>query len=63
MKKLANLVKGGIETIIIVVLLVAVVVGLFIAVILPMVTGTTDMDEDVTGNMTDNAGEWVQGNF
>lgn len=47
----------------IVVLLVAVVVGLFITVILPMVTSTTDMQENVTGNMTDNANNWTQGYF
>lgn len=41
-----KLLKGGIETIIVVVLLVAVVVGLFIAVVIPMANTTVDIGDE-----------------
>ena len=41
-----KLLKGGIETIIVVVLLVAVVVGLFIAVVITMANTTVDIGDE-----------------
>ncbi len=63
MKKLKNLVKGGIETIIIVVLLVAVVVGLFIAVILPLIANTNNITDDTIDATAQTATDFVNGDF
>lgn len=63
MKKLKNLVKGGIETIIIVVVMVAIVIGLFIAVVLPMVQTTENTGEAANTELESQTADWMQGNF
>ncbi len=57
MKNLKNLVKGGMETIIVVVLLIAIVIALFVAVILPNFRSASNLGSATTGTINDLSGE------
>jgi len=62
-KGLKNLVKGGIETIILIVVMVAIVIGLFISVVLPMVNTTDNLGASAQNNLNKNTEQWMAGNF
>lgn len=49
-RNLKKLVKGGIETIVLVVVMVAIVLGLFIAVVMPMVNSAEKTGQQATKN-------------
>ena len=49
-KNFKKLVKGGIETIILIVVMVAIVLGLFIAVVMPMVQSAEETGQAAVAN-------------
>lgn len=62
-KSSKNLVKGGIETIILIVVLVAIVVGLLISTVMRMAGTTENLGTNVNGQLEENANEWMDGGF
>jgi len=62
-KSFKKLAKGGIETIILIVVMVAIVIGLFISVVLPMVQTTENLGDSATTNVEGKTEKWMNGDF